>query len=917
MLDLKTLAPGEWIAAAESGAAVVTVSSRLQRYLHEQVSQHYVKRKGEVWATPTILPWGVWLERIWQEQQTAAASGAPAKGAPQILLQASQEAVLWQEIVAADPDAPSLLRSTALAADAEDAWRLVHAWELDLNALLRARGLAPEVERFGAWARHYLQRCALERWTDRARLASQVAAGITAGTDPIPPRVILAGFDAFEPSQVRLLQALTQRGTECVRLPLPVRAGGASRIALPDPESEAETALRWARGQAEAGAVSVGIVVQGLASRRTQMLRLARAILAPGSALPTGAEEPLPFHLSLGPSLAEVPLIQAGLRLLHLRQGPIAVDEWEAALLSPYVGDAESERERRGELAMALRRRGDFALSLATVEREAQRAQCVALSRRLHEAQQLLASAPRTRSFGAWAQHTTDLLRALGWPNQGGPGLTSAEYQAHERWADLLDEWCALDGVLAPESRDSALGRLQEIARAATFQPQADPAPIQILGHLEAAGLEFDRLWVMGLDDESWPRPPQPNPLLPIALQRSHAMPRASADQELAFAEAVTARLRTSADRIVFSHGQHQGAAIVRPSPLIADLPEIEPNALDLWSSPSVPSLIRAHGRLEARAELPLRALQPKTEVPHGASVFADMAACPFRGQALHRWRAEEAALANPGLSPADHGTLLHAVLQKVWADLKAQSALLALDEVGVQAAVERSVGEALSQFAHERLTPGLSKLENARLVRLATGLLELDRARPPFAVTSAETSQTAEAGGVIVKVRMDRVDTLLDHSRLLLDYKSGRVQPSQWLGERPDAPQLPLYAIALKPPAAALAFVQVRTGELRYAGVSDADLRIPGVVPTAEWKAGQAQQVGATWGDALAQWEAVLTRLGDQFRTGDAEVDPKTSATCSRCALPALCRIDERGALVRAVVTASEGGDAEGDDGH
>ena len=60
--------------------------------------------------------------------------------------------------------------------------------------------------------------------------------------------------------------------------------------------------------------------------------------------------------------------------------------------------------------------------------------------------------------------------------------------------------------------------------------------PIQVVGVLESAQLEFDHLWVLGLSDDTWPRPARPNPLLPLELQRSRGVPRASAEWELAFA---------------------------------------------------------------------------------------------------------------------------------------------------------------------------------------------------------------------------------------------------------------------------------------------------------------------------------------------------------------------------------------------
>ena len=46
------------------------------------------------------------------------------------------------------------------------------------------------------------------------------------------------------------------------------------------------------------------------------------------------------------------------------------------------------------------------------------------------------------------------------------------------------------------------------------FQVEDEGAPVQVMGMLEAAGLRFDHLWIMGLDDEALPAPANPNPFL-------------------------------------------------------------------------------------------------------------------------------------------------------------------------------------------------------------------------------------------------------------------------------------------------------------------------------------------------------------------------------------------------------------------
>ncbi len=942
MPELLKLPAACWLAEAEAGALLLTATGHLQRHLHETYARHRAEQGLVAWDTPAILTWHAWLERMWQERLLAGADGAE----PTVLLHAAQSTTLWQQVLTADVRTRDLLHLGGLARQAEAAWTLLHAWDLGA-AVAGARGGRPEETHFAAWARSYGEQTERRGWCDGARLPGHVARWIAGGALPVPGRILLAGFDAFDPAQGRVLEALALRGSVCVELEPP--ACGASgtdgtlqRVACVDAEAEVEAAARWARAQLDAGATTVGIVVQGLEGRAGQVERVFRDLLAPDAALPGADERSLPYHLSLGPALADVPLVRGALRLLRLVGPAMALEPLEAALLVPYLGGAAAERERRGLLVTRLRKLGDPAVTLDTVTRQAAQS-CPELARHLGAAMQLLARLPARQSYAAWAQACTDLLRALGWPGhgEGGRTLSSVEFLAYERWRDLLDELCGLDLVLPPTERGEALTRLHELATGTPFLPPSDPAPVQILGHLEAAGLAFDRLWVLGMDDADWPRPPQPNPLLPLAVQRARGLPRASAERELRFAERVTARLQGAAPRVVMSHAEQQGAARLGPSPLIAALPLVS------LESPGMPTQQRLADQLrqhllanrcsEPRGNEPLRALPSGTAQHSGTSIFSDMAACPFRAQARHRLGAEDAPLPEPGLSPADHGSLLHAVLQRVWRSLGNQAALQAQSESALTAQLKEAIKSALNEFrsGHGRVTPALAQLESERLERLARALLELERTqRSPFAVTASEQAVETTVGGLQVRLRMDRVDTLAGGGRVLLDYKSGQAYPKQWLGERPEAPQLPLYAIAHPAPPVALAFVRVHSDEVGFAGVAARDVGIPGVLACQDWKAGQkalaepgtagsrqldnrptkAQCTGTgasgatiTWDDLLARWRQVLGSLGERFRAGQAAVDPQKSA-CEYCPLPALCRIDEQGSLARADEGAADG---------
>ena len=136
----------------------------------------------------------------------------------------------------------------------------------------------------------------------------------------------------------------------------------------------------------------------------------------------------------------------------------------------------------------------------------------------------------------------------------------------------------------------------------------------------------------------------------------------------------------------------------------------------------------------------------------------------------------------------------------------------------------------------------------------------------------------------------MDRVDELEDGTRVILDYKSGKTSIKSWEGERPDEPQLPLYAIDMRQrqPVAAVLFAQLRTGDLGFNGLASRIGIAPKLKPVGDTE--------AEWQTQLDTWRTTLTTLAEAYRAGDARVDPKEfPRTCEHCGLQALCRVHER----------------------
>lgn len=870
--------------------AVVCVSRRVADRLLEDYAQARVAAGAAVWETPTILSADAFLQAL---HEAARLDLLQAGAALPIPLHPQEERLLWRLVVARSRDGLPLLRESEAARLAQEAWGLVQDYRLPFPL----PASTPEVERFNDWARQYREQLAALGRVDAGAWRAALLDALAARRLPLPSTIVLAGFDEPAPPLQRLVAACADAGAELLRLALPTAAGLPLLRPAADAEQELRAAARWARQRAEEQPQArIAVVVPDLGARRGDVQRLFDEQLCPAVDAPGIHSPARPYNLTLGTPLAATGLVQTALRLLRLVHEPLPHAEASALLCAPGWGGGEAERLERARFDAWLRREGHMELALDTLIQPRAGAALAAY------AQALLAlrPGPRRAAPGEWIETLGALLDAAGWP--GARPLDSEEFQAHQAWRECLLTLGRLDSVLGRVPFSAAVAQLREIAEATVFQPKSASARIQVMGALEAEGLDFDHLWVCGLDDERWPPPARPQPFLPLALQRERGLPQASAAQELAYARRMTARWVAAAGEVVFSWPERAEDRPLSASPLLASWKD-RLQASDTAPLPASWCASQASAALETLLDADAPPPRLDEVQPGGARLFGDQARCPFRGFATHRLGARELEVPAPGLSAADRGNLVHRILEDLWTQLRAQSALLALDEGSLAARIGEAVDAALTrlmQQAPQRLRPGLRSLEERRLRRLIRDWLEQDRARLPFRVIELEgrvpgdatdADRVVEFEGLRLRLRRDRVDALDDGRQLVIDYKTGARGKAPWTDARPEEPQLLIYTL-LGGPVVAMAYGRVRAGAVGYEGIA-AD---PGL---GEGLRGFQEiadtREAADWNALLGRWRGELATVAGELREGWAAVSPKhPRQSCRDCELHALCRIRE-----------------------
>ena len=883
------------------GVTVLTPNQRLAQALAREFDAAQVARGRSVWESADILPYAAFVARCYEDAlYSEIGSGLP------ILLTPAQEHALWEDIIRRSDAGDALLAIPETAALAADAWNTAHAWRL-LDSL-RSGELNEDATAFRDWCAAYSLRCERERHTDAALLPDLVAAQLSGAALRKPKLLALYGFDIMTPQQRALFDALRAAGTEVFVSAQGRREASVLRLACVDARDEIGRAAAWARARLEADPqASIGIVVPDLAQQRKALMRSFRTVMAPASILPGAKEAPLPFNVSLGAALTTYPLVQAACLILELAGREIEFGRASLLLRSPFIAAGESEAAGRARLDLELRRRAEPSITLDrllatidTINAAGAGAHAPELAQRLRK----LAAFRKSDLFAArapsaWAKAITEALKLMGFPDKGR-SLDSAEYQTLKKWHEVVAGFALLDRVHAKMGYGEALVRIKRLAAQTLFQPEAPQAPVQILGVLESAGIAFDHLWVMGLTDDAWPIHPRPNPFLPLDAQRKAKVPEASIEATLALDAAITRGWLGAAREVVLSHAGAEGERKLLPSPLLRDLPQGE---LALPAYPRHRDLIHAAANIEAIEDAVGPPLAAGASMAGGTAVITDQAACPFRAFALHRLDARTPEAPHAGLDAMERGILVHRVLASAWSQLKTKTRLDAIGDAELEALLARAADEAVTRVKRDRpatLAGRFAEVEKGRLVRLARAWLEMEReARgDDFSVAAVEDKRSIVIGPLTLRGKLDRVDELEDGRRIVIDYKSTAAPASAWLGERPDEPQLLLYLVATEPDAVAIAFAQVKAGDMKFTALAADETLLP------VWKS--LPDIG--WDAQVGEWRRVLARLATEFAAGEAAVQPKNPpTTCRNCDLQPLCRIHERLGMVDAD---QEGGD-------
>lgn len=825
------------------GATVITPNNRLSNQL---LHDYYLQQGAKVEDKPRCMPYQAFISHLY----TLARHLHPYVQHP-VLLSSLQQRHLWQQILTNQSDYPC---NEGLLHEIQDAWARCQQWQIDINTPIFTH--TPQTHQFQKWHKKLLKKLTSLDAITNEQLVNQLMLYkdiFNAST------IIWVCFDDYTPQQRLLQKKYDDQGCVQHYYDLAPKHLTAQRYGAHDRQDEYLQLINWLKSRLLAGDERIGVVVPDLQTQHLSLQRLIQRHIPPNK-----------FNISLGKSLTDYPLVTHALTWLRLDKKIVSNHHARLLLHSPYLSGAKHDLTLRSQAMHESKVLQETHIPFNVLLQEFE-----LVTPKLANLLRNLVDYPEEATPQEWMIIFKTRLTKLGFP--GDYPLNSSAYQCFQCFIGLFDELLQLTLICPLMTAQAALDALQNAAQSTVFQIRKATTPIQIQGLLEASGCTFDSVWVCGLTDQCLPQKTNLSAFIPLDIQRDHHMPHAVSAREYLLAQQLLQRLQHGSQQSVFSYPRITGDIPNMPSPLITSLP-----AMELGEPPLI---IPTDTLLVRREEAYALPLLPSEVASGGTSLLANQAKCPFRAFAAHRLHAKPELKLSTGPDLSERGQILHRIMELLWQHLGSQKKLNETTRDVLNKLIETTILNALKpliQSRHLSFSPLVQAVELARLQRLVMASLEWEKQRPAFIVEAIEQTFNTNLAGIDFRVRIDRLDKLESDNKWVIDYKTSIPIAKPWNEERPEAPQLLLYAL-LDEQINALLFVQLKAGRLTCSGLSEETMPVRGV---------SNLKKNEHWSDHRQQWQQQLTLLAEEFKVGYCPPQPTRCSTCEQCEFQNLCRI-------------------------
>ena len=874
-----------------SDTLYLTSTGRLARRLRHRFRMRCIEDGMRGWHPPQAMSLNAWLQNVWTESW-------PERVPASDILRTS----LWYRLTSEIPPPSPFERDLGLCSLLDENYGVMIRHGIEPAAGFPS---TPLVEWRRGISRAFKVGLDREGFFHPAELPILVSGAISTNAAVCPGKISLSGFESPAPIETDLFSLLEKKAPveycEAQRgKPEALRA-----VALPSPEQEVRYLIHCLAGDARSLPLSrIGVIAPDLQACASILEEGLKAVL--GDNPSQGSQW---FNITLGKSLHDSPLIKAALLPLRFLTEREPRDIFLSLLLSPYYGCWQGHRH-----AIA---RADRVWRECSIESGLGNMIASLTKRGSTLPEKILAGgAGNIPSFckirpgkpgeiAFWITRMTALWSDLGFPVISDEKDTLA-------WRHLQNILNDMQATLSKErmpAQEFLAWLTHVISRKKTQTSASEEAGIQVMGLIESRGLDFEKIYILDMNDRSLPQPVRPLPLLDTSERR--VVQGGTAPSQYDFARNAFQGILGSAPRVTLLRAEQKDGKPLTPSPFWPGS-EIQ-ESIDIWRKPdpawlrvdwlrsSFQGLNEADGRdmiADFRQKIAQKDLHPDPDIVPQILSPSDMERalkCPYIFFVSRILKIDELERIQQGVSPKERGIRLHRILASftkgtrnfdpdLFSDREAALDLLTRCVTEEFRDVERDphwqVERKLLMDSGESIAPGL----------LVAWLDEEIRHRQDGWQCIAEETGFADLGDgswpFSLRGRIDRIDYMKDRGIVCWDYKTGNIPTAGAIVDQFTSPQLPLYLLA------------IRTGKVagmkKYVKI---DLPVSaGYMQLKSLKAVRIQAID-TIESSLDAWIGVISDLGKILKRGDFPARPfpvslyeKRNDTCRDCSLITVC---------------------------
>ncbi len=842
---------------AVANGTVVTGTFRQAYELNYAWGLEQESKGTPIFPTPDIHDFNAWLERVYNDL-----SLTDYPDSSRILLNHITLRFAFQLCV---PDDDYLVHVSSVTR----AWRTYVEW--NLHRVQPDLSLTENGRLFRKWAAEFEEMCEQQHLISQPELGRAITKAVTGGYWNLS-KLTLFGVDELSPVQSELLNQMTLNGCDIQSIAPDYGPKALSvNLQFDYEQREGMAIAQWVREQLsdQLTPPRIGVVVPSVRENYQHIRRQFEAAFYDCHSVDRVV------NISGGLLLRETRLCMDLLKFLDWTTTDISYEEVFQLGCSPFL----TQLHIPVEFSKSLSGRFQFKDFVATQQDDEVKKHLSAIHR-LYQGSE--------RTLHDWIDRILEMFRLAGWEAE----IHSIEQQrAQTAIVSALTSAATLSPLIGRTSWSRTVKMLQQLLRSQPLKDDLRNVPVQVLSREESIGLQFDAMWIAGTSEDSWPPKPNPNPMIPIRVQRKAFVPRVTHQQLSKWAQRVSANWIRSAPSVVFSHineDLHEDDKIDQTSRLLLEHPITEISTVLKIPEIAVPA--HPWGLLSANSEL-LREFSPETgsKLPENKTristrTVTDQALCPFRAWAIHRLELKQPETPHRIPDAAQRGHVVHAVVEEILKVATTRDEIAALTDEQIETAINAAMDH------YKKSLPKIYlKAEKARLRTLTKVWVNFESKRSPFVIEAVEEKKEIEIAGKQIRLRVDRIDQDELSGRLVLDVKTGVVSIKDWLTPRPKDAQMPLYALAVEG-SNGIAYLKIKSNE---------DIKVTGIGLRPQGKKRDGfrldqpfDTLGSDFNQAKENWHEALTAIVEEHKNGIARVDPiDPNQTCRNCHLMGFCR--------------------------